>query len=100
MLDAARKGADIVGIERGPLDDFFGGPGNDQRIRGAVKICLENDGIFLGAWGKHAKPDRVREVVAILEPLVIHCIKQNIDGSPIHPLYQKDSSMPVVWERP
>jgi hypothetical protein len=101
MLDAARKGTDVVGIGSGVLDDYFGGPGNDRRIRRAVELCLEYDGIFLAAWGKHAKPDRVREVLEIIDPrVVIHCIKKNLDGSPIHPLYQKDNSMPVVWERP
>ncbi len=72
------------------------GPDNDDHIRRAVEVCKASNGIFLVAWGKHIEPYR-QMVLAELIGDIAMCIKKNLDGTPIHPLYQPAISVPVPW---
>jgi hypothetical protein len=66
-----------------------------------LKELIERAHSVVLGWGKHgAYLGRDREVMALVtdsgKPL--YCIKQNLDGSPVHPLYQRDDSKFVVFK--
>lgn len=73
------------------------GPDNDDHIRRAVETCKAANGIFLVAWGKNIEPYR-QLVLAELIGDIAMCIKTNLDGTPIHPLYQPKTSVPIPWK--
>lgn len=89
MWKAAKQGVDIVG------------PDNDAAIRRAVDLCESSRGAFLVAWGGETQLDRVRHVVneVIQKRTPLYCIATNIDGSPVHPLYQRDDSTYQAWRQ-
>lgn len=68
------------------------GPLNNNMIsshQGDIIIC---------AWGRNAKPDRVREVYDLLKGNVpMLCLGTNSDGSPKHPLYIKQKTQLIDW---
>ena len=100
-MEAVRKsGRDVVGVD------------NAMHVTMALRLAWLCDGLVLCAWGKNATRDRVSEFTALvrqaleemtsLEALVapsdlLHCIKTNADGSPIHTLYQPGASKPIPW---
>lgn len=50
------------------------------------------------AWGKHAKPDDVKEIMRrIGSHPSVWALRRNLDGSPEHPLYIPASVEPVVY---
>ncbi len=51
------------------------------------------------AWGKNAKPDRVRQVVELLtgKGINLQCLGVNKDNSPKHPLYLSNDSKIIEW---
>jgi len=83
MFKAKRQGTDVVG------------PHNDDWLRSMVQRARDSDGQVVGAWGIHAEPARVREVVAITGP--VKCLGTNKNGSPVHPLYRKQDSILIPW---
>ena len=69
------------------------GPGNNAAILDAVKDA----GMVICAWGTHGKHQaRAKEVVDMLRNAGVtpHCLGQNDDGSPKHPLYVAYSKTP------
>lgn len=51
------------------------------------------------AWGIHgAHRGRAREVLSLLPE--VHCLAENSDSSPVHPLYQRKSLHPRPYRRP
>lgn len=73
------------------------GPENNAAILDAVKDA----GMVICAWGTHgAHVGRAREVVALLRDAGItpHCLGQNADGSPKHPLYLGYSLSPMPYD--
>jgi len=76
------------------VDDPIG-PDNDATILREVRSA----GVVVCAWGKHAAlRDRGREVLAGLRVagVVPKALKLNKDGSPQHPLYIRDDTVPFV----
>lgn len=72
------------------------GPDNNAAILDAVKDA----GMTLCAWGTHGQHQaRAKEVVELLRGAGVtpHCLGQNADGSPKHPLYVPYSSTPVPY---
>lgn len=70
------------------------GPDNDRHLR---ELVARAHTVVL-AWGKHGSLfGRDQEVLALLEGKAVHCIRENMDGSPVHPLYQRDDSSFVPW---
>lgn len=66
------KAADPVGL------------GNDTYIDKYAKAC----GGIVAAWGTLGHPDRVRDVMRILEAhQPVYCLGRTKDGHPRHPLY-------------
>lgn len=74
--------------------------------KAAEPIGIENDGylvelgdaagMVLAAWGKHGSHmGRAKKVLAHLT--TVHALKVNKDGSPMHPLYVKGDTVPMVY---
>ena len=86
MIKAAKSGVDICG------------PENDDYIRRARDICIENEGIFLVGWGANLTgkvpggKDRQKRLAELIGDIAM-CLGVNKDGSPEHPLY-------IPYERP
>lgn len=57
------------------------GPENDSWLRGLGESSEE----IIVAWGNHARPERVREVMALIGRPV-KCLGVNRNGSPSHPV--------------
>lgn len=72
------------------------GPDNDEHI---AKSC-QNAGIVVCAWGTHGKhakrADYVRSLLYYFD-VVTHCLGENKDGSPKHPLYVGYAVEPHEW---
>lgn len=92
----ATKPKDMWAVQKAGIDIV--GPQNDMYIAKMVKLVRDSGGRVMVAWGKHGKPDRVRQVLEIAGE--VYCLKTNEDGSPIHPLYQPSDLVPVVWTMP
>lgn len=73
------------------------GPDNNAHIVQAVIDARASGGEIIAAWGKHAKPDRVAELRAMVGPHTWKCLGRNKDGSPVHPLYQPKDQVPSLW---
>ena len=87
MQAAAKRGDDIVG------------PRNDAAITRALTDARASDGLVLVAWGRHARPERVSRLVELLAGTEARCLRTNLDGSPVHPLYQRATTRPKPWPR-
>jgi len=92
MKRAHAAGTDIVG------------PDNDRHLIemiGRVRSAEQSGrrGRIMVAWGKGADPERVRQVMSLVQGDV-YCLKTNQDGSPVHPLYQPHRLEPFVWRAP
>jgi hypothetical protein len=89
MFVAKKLGEDIVGA------------GNDDAIRTAIAFAQANDGIVFGAWGANIEMDRQAALAKIFDEMKaeVWCIKQNDDGSAKHPLYCRDDSKLIRWNR-
>jgi len=88
MLAAAKRGVDIVG------------PRNDRAIAGALLEARASGGMVLVAWGRHARAERVEAIVELLAGYEPRCLRTNLDGSPVHPLYQKVTARHRAWTPP
>lgn len=63
------------------------GPDNDRWLCDVtLEISYDDPTLVVAAWGVHAKPDRVKRALELIE-LPISCLGHTKDGSPRHPLY-------------
>lgn len=86
MFARATSGTDIVG------------PSNDDWIRKSV----EQADLVMAAWGRYGvEQGRASAVVSLIRsvrPKVrLRVLGLNLDGSPKHPLYRKDTSQAFHW---
>lgn len=75
------------------------GPSNDNWI---ASLGASASRVVLAWGGNSPMPERAECVLRILETvygLDLFCIKQNKDGSPVHPLYQRDDSELQLFDR-
>lgn len=74
------------------------GPNNDSWI---LRSARESARVVC-AWGVNAKPDRVRDVVEVLDALGIElvCLGATKHGHPRHPLYVRADQPLVPWSLP
>lgn len=49
----------------------------------------------IAAWGAHARPNRVRDVMRLLRERTVYCLGTTKDGSPRHPLYVR-ADQPLI----
>lgn len=69
------------------------GANNDETLR--REVSHPSAGLIVACWGRHgALFDRGQYVLAMLRQIgrPIHCFGLNKDGSPVHPLYQRDET--------
>jgi hypothetical protein len=71
-------------------------PQNEATLRRLVEATRAADGITLVAWGRRIQPGRQSELVSLFGNGT-SCLGHNKDGSPVHPLYQRDDAAPVRW---
>ncbi|HET7674761.1 MAG TPA: DUF1643 domain-containing protein [Gammaproteobacteria bacterium] len=75
------------------------GPENNQFI--VSKAVAADMGMIICAWGNHGTHlDRAAHVRDLLQRngVPLHCLKQNANGEPAHPLYLKESLRPIPYE--
>jgi hypothetical protein len=87
MFAAAKRGVSISSSQ------------NDTFIRRAVERARSHDGVVLVGWGRNIEDSRQRALAAIIGALAM-CLGTNQDGSPVHPLYQKDDATLIPWRLP
>jgi hypothetical protein len=93
----ATKPKDMFGAAKSGI--IISSPVNDDFIRRAVSRASETSGIVLVAWGQHIKRDRQIALAAIIGGYAM-CLGTNKDGSPVHPLYQRDDAVRSSWHPP
>lgn len=71
------------------------GPENNQYIA----FYAQKNAPIIAAWGANARPERVREIIKMIPADRLFALKINKDGSPAHPLYQKDNARPIAFGR-
>lgn len=69
------------------------GPANDRALKA---LSVYNGGVIC-AWGRHARPERIREALALFGTAQLWCLGVNKDGSPKHPLYLPGNAPLVPW---
>jgi hypothetical protein len=69
------------------------GPENDRHIQEAAF----RSSMIVVACGRHAKPERLRQVVSLIDSRPLYCLRTNKDGSPEHPLYVPYETEPRLW---
>ncbi len=87
----------LFGVDRSVVRKVIG-PTNDHFIQEYAQLAET----VVIAWGAQSPiPERAGDVIRILEGAgrALYCIKQNKDGSPVHPLYQRDDSDLVEFYR-
>lgn len=84
MWTAHKAGVDIVG------------PQNDEHLLRMIALVRASGGEVMAAWGKHAKIRREQAVHKMAGEM--KCLSTNLDGTPVHPLYQPGDLVPRVWE--
>lgn len=73
------------------------GPMNLREIEHALTLAHERGGITVAAWGTHARPHDVDQVLALPHADTLQCLGVTKDGHPRHPLYVKGDTMPIPW---
>ena len=63
------------------------GPGNDNELARTLRGAALRDTPLVAAWGVHARPGRVEQVMALPGADRFTCLGTTKDGSPRHPLY-------------
>ncbi len=69
---------------------------NDATLRRLVKATRTASGIMLVAWGRRIQAGRQSELVSLFGEDT-YCLGTNKDGSPVHPLYQRDDADRIRW---
>jgi len=83
MKRAQAQGIDVVG------------PGNDAALVRMIAKVRATHGRIMVAWG--ASADRARAEAVHLLAGEVYCLATNNDGSPVHPLYQREDLQPILW---
>lgn len=88
MQRAAKAGIDIIG------------PDNNRTLIELVRLARSTGGIAVVSWGANIDPIRQHDVAALLSDVELWCFGTNLDGSPVHELYQPYSRQLVRWRCP
>lgn len=76
------------------------GPDNDRYLTAAAKSATMSDGIVIAAWGTHATPQRIAQVLALPGMDQLTALTVTKAGHPGHPLYLKADLRPQPWRQP
>lgn len=88
MKRAAAAGIDVIG------------PDNNRTIVEAVRFVKAHGGIVVVSWGQNIDPNRQHDMAALLSDIEVWCFGTNLDGSPVHELYQPYTRELKRWEHP
>ena len=73
------------------------GPMNDSHLRISTNQIVNQQALYVAAWGNHgAFNDRDKYVRKMFPEL--YYLKLNKSGQPCHPLYNKAYLVPTLWE--
>ena len=76
------------------------GPDNDRTIADDAFTSVIDDAPIVAAWGAHARPERVAEVLALPHLAArLHCLGVTKSGAPRHPLYLPGDAPLTRWEQ-
>lgn len=73
------------------------GPQNDGYLREALEVAGIRQEPVIAAWGANARPDRVRQVLAMPWADRLMALKVTKSGAPGHPLYLRSDAQPERW---
>lgn len=73
------------------------GPSNDHHLAMFFDMAARRDFPIIAAWGAHAKPDRVRNVLRLPGAERLQALRVTKSGAPGHPLYLPATAMPTPW---
>jgi hypothetical protein len=73
------------------------GPGNDAYLTAAAQSATTSFGRLVAAWGAHADPWRIAEVLALPGMDRLTALALTKGGQPRHPLYLRASLTPQPW---
>ena len=72
------------------------GPDNDQ----AISAAAGGGDLVVAAWGTHAAPDRIAEVLELLSHRTVWCLGRTRSGQPRHPLYVPARTPLQIYRHP
>lgn len=75
------------------------GPENDAHLIAAAKSATASFGPLVAAWGAHADPWRIGDVLALPGMDRLGALALTKDGQPRHPLYLKADLTPQPWRQ-
>lgn len=73
------------------------GPDNDAWLSQAALDALDSGGPLVAAWGTHATPGRVADVLTLPGMTRLTALSVTRDGHPGHPLYLRGEAQLVAW---
>ena len=73
------------------------GPENDGHLAMFFAMASRYDFPIIAAWGAHARPDRVAQVLALPGADRLTALGVTKDGAPRHPLYLRGDALPEPW---
>lgn len=72
-------------------------PGGGERGLTELRLARSAD-LVVCAWGGWVPFERDLTAIMIFKGVNLHCLKTNVNGSPVHPLYQPASFIPKMWK--
>ena len=76
------------------------GPGNDDFITEAATAAAREGAPLVAAWGAHAPPERIADVLALPGMGRLTALALTKSGQPRHPLYLPAGLTPHSWSQP
>jgi hypothetical protein len=76
------------------------GPENDAHLYAAAKVAAESGGPLVGAWGTHARSERIAAVLGMPGMDRLSALDVTKAGQPRHPLYLSAELTPRPWTPP
>lgn len=73
------------------------GPENDAHLEDAAYVAARDRGLLVAAWGVHARPDRIVEVLAIPGMDRLMALGVTKAGAPRHPLMMRADAKLSPW---
>lgn len=76
------------------------GPENDRHLTEVAALARATGGPLVAAWGAHALPDRVADVLTLPGMRELSALALTKAGGPRHPLYLPRTLTPAPWSPP
>lgn len=73
---------------------------NNATLRNEARFVDDKGGPLIAAWGAHARPERIAEVLAMPGMDQLQALDVTKAGQPKHPLYLPGNLKPQPWTAP